>query len=154
MLWHIVGSHTLRGGQTMQSQHLYSHFNPSLAYKDTPPAQNMDFPYSPCRMQQPTTFFANHPQGSVQSYMASPTQGSIYNGISSSNDGPMTYGPTAVASQSPTSLNTIDSQHPYYPPDGSYPQYSWIKGSNCETHWWPTTGITAGKHRLLSNLPF
>lgn len=137
----------------MQSQHLYSHFNTSLSYKDTPAPPNMDYPFSPCRMQQPTTFFSNHPQGAVPSFMTSTNQGNIYNGISSSNDGAVNYGPTAAVSQSAANMNSVDSQHPYYPSDGSYPQYSWIKGSNCETHWWPTTGIASGKV-IYSNLPF
>jgi hypothetical protein len=95
-------------------------------------------------MQQPTpSFFGNH-QSAVPSYMtASSTSASVYNSaISPSPDGSVNFGPTTVAVQNPPGVNTSDNQHLYYPTEAGYPQYPWIKSG--ETHWWPTTGITAG----------
>lgn len=130
----------------MQSPHLYSHFNPTLAaYKDNAMPSNVDFPYSPCRMQQPTpSFFANH-QNPMSGYMtASPTQASVFNtGMSPSPEGPtVNFGPTAVSAPNAPGMNTTDGQHLFYPSDAAYSQYPWIKSS--EAHWWPSGGITGG----------
>ena len=140
----------------MQSQHLYTHFNSGLtAYKEGTSGQNMDFPYSPCRMQQPTpSFFGNH-QSAVPGYMtASSSPASVYNSaVSPSPDGAgVSFGTTAVAVQNAPGVNASDNQHLYYPTETGYPQYPWIKSG--ETHWWPTTGITAGIYTYFSIFHF
>lgn len=118
----------------MQSQN-YSYFGSNLPGKDTGShAQQLDFPYTPCRMQSPNYYN----QSPLPSFMSPMPQGSLgqVNGYTAE---PSTYPNAPISGQNGSTI-PIDHQSYYSPQEAgqncSFHQYAWLKSTSSAENWW------------------
>lgn len=117
----------------MQSN--YPYFGSNLQAKESGShGQQLDFPFSPCRMQSPNYYN----QSPLPNFMSPMPQGNLgqVNGYTTE---PPAYGNVPISAQNGGSL-PIDHQN-YYPPQEaghncSFHQYAWLKSTSSPENWW------------------
>lgn len=119
----------------MQSQN-YPYFGSNLQGKTEPGShgQQLDFPYTPCRMQSPNYYN----QSPLPNFMSPLPQGSLgqVNGYTAE---PSSYPNAPISGQNGGSI-PMDHQGYYSPQEAgqncSFHQYAWLKSTTSPENWW------------------
>ena len=124
----------------MQSN--YPYFGSNLPKESGSHGQQLDFPYSPCRMQSPNYYN----QSALPNFMPPMPQGNLGQVNGYANE-PPAYGNVPISAQNGGSL-PIDHQNYYSPQDAghncSFHQYAWLKSTSSPENWWQNS-TTAGQ---------